>query len=426
MQKSLLFFFIQFFSTIVLAQKDCRQDDYQQQLLTLHPLLHFQYDKIEAFGKKHPFSFITAGSVDTAGISTPFTIPAKIVIPVVVHILWNTSAQNISNAQVLSQIDVLNKDYSGANTDRNKTPAYFAALAADCGITFVLAKMDPQGHATTGIVRKQTSMPVFNFDDKAKSNTANGDDAWNADNYLNIWVCNLVSGISGYASIPGGPKEKDGVVISTQVFGTIHITGAFNKGRTATHEIGHWLNLRHIWGDANCGDDKVEDTPTQQAANRGCVNGQKFTCGSTSHGDMYMNYMDFSDDACMYMFTKGQRERMRVLFDTGGPRNSLLFSNALNGTGLPLQDTLAVNKDAGFDLLLYPNPAVNMITLQLEENCNAIGKKIQVYNHLGQVIMVVNCTSELQQVNISPLHAGLYFIKVDGVRGEVMKKFVKQ
>src|ERR1700712_4686802 len=140
MQKSLLFFFQIFFYTIGFAQKDCRQDDYQQQLLKLHPLLHFQYDKIEAFGKKHPFTFATGNSADTAAISTPFTVPAKIVIPVVVHILWNSKAQNISDAQVLSQIDVLNKDYGGSNADRNKIPGYFAALAADCGITFVLAK----------------------------------------------------------------------------------------------------------------------------------------------------------------------------------------------------------------------------------------------------------------------------------------------
>ena len=130
------------------------------------------------------------------------------------------------------------------------------------------------------------------------------------------------------------------------------------------HEIGHWLNLRHIWGDANCGDDKVDDTPTQQGPNRGCTSGEKLTCGSTAHGDMYMNYMDFSDDACMYMFTKGQRQRMRVLFEAGGPRNSLLFSNGLAGEGLQTDPGTSTGQQV-MNLSLYPNPAVNMITVQL-------------------------------------------------------------
>ena len=411
--------------TVLLSQKDCRQDDYQQQLLKLHPLLHVQYDKVEAFGLNHHFPFIKTGNADTVSASPVFVVPERIIIPVVVHVLWNSSAQNISDAQILSQIDVLNKDYSGLNTDRNKIPSYFSALAANCGISFVLAKTDPQGHATTGIVRKQTSTAVFGFDDKAKSNATNGDDAWNSDNYLNIWVCTLVSGISGYSSVPGGPKEVDGVVINTGVFGTININGPFNKGRTATHEIGHWLNLRHIWGDAYCGDDKVDDTPTQQAANRGCITGEKFTCGSTEHGDMYMNYMDFSDDACMYMFTKGQRDRMRVLFETGGIRNSLLFSNALNGNEIPLQDTIA-QSSMDIELQLYPNPATNTITIQLKGNMNVSGNKIYICNYLGQIVKTVRCASKVQQADISALAPGLYFIRIDGLQKNAMKKFVKE
>ncbi|HTE12745.1 MAG TPA: M43 family zinc metalloprotease [Chitinophagaceae bacterium] len=410
--------------TTMLAQKDCRQEDYQLQLLKQFPELHIQYGKIEAFRRKH-FPFVTGGSIDTVtSPAAPPPVPEKIIIPVVVHILWNSNAQNISDAQVLSQIDVLNKDFSGSNTDHNKIPAYFSSLSADCGISFVLAKTDPQGHATTGIVRKQTSVTAFSFDDRAKSITTGGEDAWNAGNYLNIWVCNLVSGISGYSSSPGGPVEKDGVVISTGVFGTININGPFNRGRTAVHEIGHWLNLRHIWGDAGCGDDKVDDTPTQQGANRGCSSGEKFTCGSTAHGDMYMNFMDFSDDACMYMFTKGQRQRMRVLFEAGGPHNSLLYSNALAGEGLK-QDPLPAN-DPGFDLLLYPNPASNSISIEIKGNSSNPGKKIYICNQLGQIVKMMAATPKLQQADITALHPGLYFIKMEGMQTTSIKKFVKQ
>jgi hypothetical protein len=189
------------------------------------------------------------------------------------------------------------------------------------------------------------------------------------------------------------------------------------------HEIGHWMNLRHIWGDASCGDDKVEDTPPQKAANRGCTTGEKFSCGETAHGDMYMNFMDFSDDACMYMFTKGQRQRMRVLFEAGGPRNSLLFSNGLAGEGLPVQDRLPAEADAAMQVLLYPNPASNSITLQFQNNSN-LSNQVYICNHLGQIIQTTRVVSKQQQLNISALQPGLYFIKLAG--NGVMKKFVKQ
>jgi hypothetical protein len=427
MKRSLLCLLATFFYTVLLSQKDCRQDDYQSQLFTLHPQLRVQYEKVETFGRSHSFNIVNGrvAGTDSAGSVPAFVVPEKIIIPVVVHVLWNSHAQNISDAQILSQIDVLNKDYGGLNADRNKVPAYFSALTAGCGLSFALAKTDPQGHPTSGIVRKQTSVSVFSFDDKAKSAATYGDDAWNADDYLNIWVCNLENGISGYASVPGGPKETDGVVISTAVFGTLNISGPFNKGRTATHEIGHWLNLRHLWGDANCGDDKVDDTPTQQAANRGCNSGEKFTCGSTAHGDMYMNYMDFSDDACMFMFTNGQRARMRVLFESGGVRNSLLFSGALNGSGLPVQDTLPGTVGEA-SLLLYPNPAANIITLQLKRNINTAGNKIYICNYLGQIVKTVSCVSNQQQINISTLQPGLYFLRVDGMQSKAMIKFIKE
>jgi hypothetical protein len=427
MNKFLPCFFLLAYHVNVLAQQSCRQFDYQQVLMQLHPSVGGQYQKIESFSLRHlpAFAGARADTVSAPATSAIPIVPEQITIPVIVHILWNNSAQNISNAQVFSQIAVLNQDFNAMNTDRSKIPAYFRELAADCGIRFELATMDPQGHATCGIIRKQTSRSVFGFDDKAKSGTMGGDDAWDADSYLNVWVCNLEPGISGYASAPGGPKEKDGVVINTAVFGTINVSGAFNKGRTAVHEIGHWLNLRHIWGDANCGDDKVDDTPAQSGANRGCNSGEKFSCGTTAHGDMYMNYMDFSDDACMYMFTKGQRQRMRVLFEAGGPRNTLLSSNGLSGAGLRPDSIPGIGK-ADFDLMLYPNPAGSSITLQLHENCNGIGKKIFIYNQLGQIVKIISCLEKLQQLDISSFSPGLYFIKIEGVAINTMKKFIKQ
>ena len=428
MKKFLPCLFLLLCCTGLLAQKDCRQDDYQHAVIKLHPLVQHQYQQIESFSSWRSTwpAGLRSDTISVPAAPPPAMVPEQITIPVVVHILWNSGAQNISNAQVLSQIAVLNQDFNALNADRSRIPSYFSSLSADCGIHFTLARMDPQGHATSGIVRKQTSRSVFGFDDKAKDAAMGGDDAWDAENYLNIWVCNLETGISGYASAPGGPKEKDGIVISTGVFGTININGVFNKGRTAVHEIGHWLNLRHIWGDASCGDDKVDDTPTQLGANRGCISGEKFSCGTSVHGDMYMNYMDFSDDACMYMFTKGQRQRMRVLFEAGGPRNSLLFSKGLEGNGLRLDSFPRIEK-ANAGLLLYPVPASTLITLQLDENCNSsIGKKIFIYNQVGQIIQTTSCTGKIQQLDISSFYPGLYYIKIEGAAINSAKKFIKQ
>ena len=171
------------------------------------------------------------------------------------------------------------------------------------------------------------STTSFSQDDKVKSSTTGGDDAWNTSKYLNIWVCNLGNSLLGYAQFPGGPTSTDGVVILYTAFGrTGNVVSPFNKGRTATHEVGHWLNLRHIWGDANCGNDFVNDTPTQQTSNAGCPSYPHITCSNS--GDMSMNYMDYTNDACMYMFSTGQSNRMNALFVSGGARASIITSTA--------------------------------------------------------------------------------------------------
>ncbi|WP_310394551.1 GEVED domain-containing protein [Hymenobacter sp.] len=250
-----------------------------------------------------------------------------VTIPVVVHVLYNTAAQNVSDAQIASQIAVLNEDFQKLNADASKTPAAFSGLVADVGVAFVLAKRDPNGNATTGITRKQVTQTSWGTDDRMKSTSTGGTNAWNTSQYLNIWVVNLSNNTLGYAQFPGGPAATDGVVILTSGFGRGGSAAApFNLGRTATHEVGHWLNLRHIWGDANCGNDLVSDTPTQQTSNGGCPTFPKRTCGNTTNGDMFMNYMDYTNDACMFMFSTGQSSRMNALFAAGGARVSLKSS----------------------------------------------------------------------------------------------------
>ncbi|WP_440947450.1 zinc metalloprotease [Methanosarcina sp. T3] len=247
-------------------------------------------------------------------------------IPVVVHVVWNKEVQNISDAQVQSQIDVLNEDFRKSNPDISQVPGIWKNLTADFGIEFFLATKGPDGNSTSGITRTQTSEGSFGTDDRVKSTSAGGKDPWPTDRYLNIWVCQLRGGLLGYAQFPGGPAGTDGVVITHTGFGT---TGTarppFEKGRTATHEIGHWLNLYHIWGDdgTGCaGTDEVDDTPNQGGSNNGCPEYPHISCNNGPHGDMFMNYMDYVNDSCMVMFTEGQAIRINACLE--GPRLSFL------------------------------------------------------------------------------------------------------
>ena len=250
-------------------------------------------------------------------------------IPVVVHVVWNTPAQNVSEAQINSQIDVLNRDFRRTNPDVSTTPAPFLGLATDARIEFYLASTDPHGAATSGIERRQTTTATFSDNDAIKHNSSGGLDAWPAATYLNLWVGPLGGGLLGYAQFPGGPAATDGVVIVHSGFGTVGTAAApFNLGRTATHEIGHWLNLNHIWGDDGngCnGTDNVADTPNQGGANTGAPTFPHVSCNNAPNGDMYMNYMDYVDDRVMVMFSAGQVARMQACLD--GPR-------ALIGTGV--------------------------------------------------------------------------------------------
>ncbi|WNJ18993.1 M43 family zinc metalloprotease [Pontibacter sp. G13] len=251
---------------------------------------------------------------------------AVVTIPVVFHIVYRTSTENISAAQIQSQLDVLNEDFRRLNSDADNT----WSQAADTEIEFCLATVDPDGNATTGITRTSTSVNGFGTNDRVKFSSQGGKDAWPASDYMNFWVCNIGGGILGYAQFPGGSAATDGIVCDYRYTGTTGTaTAPFDLGRTATHEVGHWLNLRHIWGDGGCGvDDFVGDTPTSDGANYGCATGH-VSCGST---DMVQNYMDYSDDACMNLFTTGQKSRMQALFGAGGSRASLLNSN---GCGTP-------------------------------------------------------------------------------------------
>jgi hypothetical protein len=348
-----------------LAQEICGSD-YEQQYQNATPATQQQMTAIEQYTQQYQSAVTNRTAV---------ALPV-ITIPVVVHVVYNTSQQNVSQAQIQAQIDVLTQDLRLTNTDQANIPAPFQPLAADFGLQFALATVDPSGNPTTGITRTFTTTSSFSMaNDPVKYTSSGGHNAWPSDRYLNVWVCNL-SVFLGYAQFPGGPAATDGIVL---LFSTLP-GGSFtthNVGRTATHEVGHWLNLRHIWGDANCGNDLVDDTPTQQTSNFGCPSFPRLTCGNNSNGDMFMNYMDYTDNRCMFMFTRGQRDRAQALFATGGPRQSFatcpnaLFvsqpvtssgrykaSSTVTGSSL-VSNGLEVVYQAGNEVVLSPGFFVN-------------------------------------------------------------------
>jgi len=371
-------------------------------------------------------SVITSPNTEIAGRDTLKN--EVIVIPVVVHVLYHNSLQNIGNEQVLSQLTVLNNDYRRLNADVVNTPEPFRNIAADARIVFCLAKVDPNGRYTSGIIHKYTNEELFLSDDEMKFSSGGGDDAWDSKKYLNIWVCNLFGRTLGYGVLPGGDANRDGVVIQYDVFGTTGtVTSPFNKGRTTTHEIGHWLGLRHLWGDAVCGDDGISDTPPQQASNSNCPSfPHTSSCSDNSYGDMFMNYMDFTDDACMNMFTQGQKTEMRSMFALGGPRNSFLNSSvcdSLLAQGGPLpEDNTA--RDIG--IAVYPNPFNNQLTISYKNSADIAAKTVKIYDVTGKLFLVQMLKSQKTSVILNGLPNGMYFLKIEGGNRPQVFKLIKQ
>ena len=241
------------------------------------------------------------------------TVPLA-TIKVIVHVVYKDPSQNISDAQIKTQIAVLNRDFRAQNTDRTKTPTPFKGLVSDTRVQFKLDR----------ITRTATSKTSFSDDNGVKKASTGGIAAIDTKKYLNMWVCALGGGLLGYAQFPGGPVATDGVVIHYRAFGTSGTAQApYNKGRSATHEIGHYFNLRHIWGDTpDCsGSDLVADTPNAAGPNFGKPKFPTITCNNGPNGDMFMNYMDYTDDDAMFMFTTQQVARIRATLI--GPRRQL-------------------------------------------------------------------------------------------------------
>ena len=374
MTRTLIIFLFAFFlaGTQISVAQQCLTNEKTEHSLSEHPHLRqkrndFLINSTRYLSKKNTSPLIQDSSIYT--------------IPVVVHVIYNTEEQNISNAQIQSQIDILNQDFRRLNRDTILTPERFKNVAADAGFEFCLAQFDPNGEPTTGITRTSTPLPEIGNTENYYRSSEGGRTIWNPDHYLNIYVCEIGNDILGYTYLPGSAlPDRDAVVIDYRNFGTTGTAKApFNRGRTTTHEVGHWFNLEHTWGPSNesCSeDDGVADTPLQFTSNTDCPSSPNFSCGNEPLGDMHMNYMEYTVDRCQNLFTRGQRERMRSALLQF--RSTLLFSEACGNQNQQVSDQVV------FDA--YPNPSGDQFTIRIRLTQEETNVNVSIFTLEGALV----------------------------------------
>jgi len=414
MKKQLLIGFMAFFTASGFAQQvqRCSTMEHYRQLIKRDPTLGISRGINELVMKEW---------INTHQDGQQHTI---INIPVVFHILYNDSTQNLSDDVILSQLDVINEDYRRLNPDTGQTPLTFRAVAADCEIQFCLAQRTPAGQSTNGIIHKYTSVSAFGDYENTKFDVYGGDNAWDASKYLNVWVAAFTnSNFLGIGTFPNSvPPESDGIVINYKACGRIgdHLMDHYNKGRSLTHEIGHWLNLLHIWGDDGylcSSDDGVNDTPLQTSETYGCPAYPRYdSCSSTLPGVMFMNFMDYTDDECMNVFTEGQKLRMLAALNVD--RASILTSDGCLSVGISENE---IRKSVS----VFPNPTSGKITMMSDKMHI---RSFEVHNPIGETVLLsADETSVVETTfDISGFSPGIYFLRIHTDSGDAVYKIIKR
>jgi len=433
MLKQLLSILILFLSISAFSQEveQCGQTAYMEYLESINPGLKQNMDA----------TFIQA--LAQSKIKTKTSQDTIHTIQVVFHIVYNTAQHNLSDDLITSQMRVLNECYTRTNPDTINTRDIFKPVAGDAGIRFVLATQDPNGNPTSGIVRVQTALTAFGssptslaLTDRVKQATY-GSEAWDTDKYLNIWVCDLSSrgrdGLLGYAYPPTGvdnwpgsssfaTADRQGVVLHYKIVGENNPSSLATGEKTAVHEVGHYLGLRHIWGDGGCTvDDYMEDTPLASAANQNCYPSIN-SCYSTQPNDlpdMIENYMDYTPGSCQNMFTQQQAAQMRA--------NLTVFRATIFSTYIPAPPAPPIIYPFG----VFSSTLTNDVFVSLGElpEDDASQYVIKFFTPLGQVVHEAALSNEAYQAvnGIIGLHgAFIYQLTRDGeeiAKGKVVLGF---
>lgn len=390
------------------------------------------------------------GEVDNlkADLTTNRVQAATYTIPIIVHVVHGGETvgtyPNLSYAQLLSQISILNDDYGGTGISTQNIPPVFQPTLADCGIKFCLAIKDPQGRvlAEPGVDRisyvtkgwkNPTSLDANSFM-SYMDNTIKVASIWDATKYLNVWVTDCASavGLLGYATFPAGTSltgitstgnsTTDGVWCLSKAYGNVGtLSPNYNLGRSATHEIGHWLGLRHIWGDGTCATDYCDDTPPANKSNAGVpIHPHNLgTCAGNTTGEMFMNFMDYSYDIAMSMFTNDQKLRMLTAMRLGTYRKVLGTHNLCAASGIAVQEELNAN------ILLYPNPSTGTLKFSTSFS-DTRNLKIEVRNLLGQTVYAqpYKTTNGSITIDLTAVAKGIYTVTISEPSGSITRKLI--
>ena len=362
----------------------------------------------------------------------------KLIVPVVFHVLYSGAAAYPNNDQVASQLTALNRDFASSDYSSKKLEGGtdVTAYVADTEITFCVPQKDPNGKKTTGINYVATDTVTWGDSDGMKSELTGGTGPWDPDRYLNVWVVRLADSISGWAQMPGGPRGTDGIVLDYRFFGTEGTAAApYNEGKTLTHLIGNYLNLFDLWNEGNlCGDDYVADTPIHNGPNNHCiVNETHVSMCNDNPVEMTVNFMDNTPDACMYMFTLGQKQRMQATLLEGGARAGLVEGEVQCGkapkgstpsqnvvANVPATATQAVETEwpdslESATVTVFPNPATAeahlIITVQ-----EATRVRTVVYDVLGKIVQhgeaIIEAGEQRIKLDVTNWPTGAYYTHV--------------
>jgi hypothetical protein len=411
---------------ILLFNSDLLSGQVYQRCSTME---HYEFMVNEGFTSENLLQKLNRETEQWLDYQSFFKSNSIMTIPVVFHVVHYNSGQNIPDSKILAQLDVLNKDFSRKNSDTTRIEDVFKNFGADTRIRFCLADRDPSGNPTTGITRTPTARPGFSYTTNDMKFTAKGGkDIWDRDRYLNIWIVNFTDNTLGFAQFPGDSASTDGIVVhygSVGGPGTPGIIPNYNLGRTATHEVGHWLGLYHTFQDGCAGNslltcykagDHICDTPPVINANFGCPT-TKSTCIETPADlpDMTTNYMDYTDDACMNIFTNGQASRMQAVINNH--RRSFLNTVDCQATLIEIYDN---------DVVIFPNPSTGSITISTSFE-EATDLNIQIYNVLGKQVFAAPIENQNQTtatLELGMLPNGVYIAYFNSGKITVKKKII--